>query len=109
MEGWIKLNSDGSVANDRRASCEGLLHGTQGEFLGGFAANLGVCLISVAEIWDAYYGLLLAWNKGFCKVLLEMESTSAISLMRTDFNSRHPYASMIHHVKRAIASKRLGC
>ena len=55
-EGWIKINSDGSVDQHSRASCGGLLRNS----LGHVAANLGICPISTAEVWGVFYSLQLA-------------------------------------------------
>ena len=73
--GWIKLNDDGSVLSNRRASCGGVMRDDSGQFLRGFAVNLGICPITVAEIWGAFYALDMAWMKGYRKVILELDST----------------------------------
>ena len=62
---WVKINSDGSVLDSVKASCGGLIRDDSGAFLDGFSMNLGSCLITIAEVWGALYGLELAWNKGF--------------------------------------------
>ena len=102
MEGWIKINFDGLVAQNRKASCGGLLCHSQGEFLVRLSTNLGMCLISVVEIWGAYYRLFLAWDNGYRKVMLELDSSSAIALIHSDFNPHHPYASVIGYVKHLL-------
>lgn len=60
--GWTKLNSYGSVDNNRKASYGGLARDESRRFLGGFAVNLGFCPITVVEIWGAFYALDLAWS-----------------------------------------------
>ena len=54
-EGWIKINSNGSVDQPFKASCGGILCNAVGHFFGGFIANLGCFSIIVAEIWGAFY------------------------------------------------------
>ena len=72
------------------------------EFLGGFAANVGACPITVAEIWGIYFVLLLAWNKGFCQIMLEVDSSGATDLINKEFNSKHPYVSVINSVQQLL-------
>ncbi|KAJ1412772.1 Ribonuclease H-like superfamily [Sesbania bispinosa] len=56
-EGWFKINCDGSVlSNNSQASCGGVLRNSFGEFVGGFAAKLGSCSITLAEIWAILHG-----------------------------------------------------
>ena len=50
IEGWVKINCDGSVTHDLKAACGGLIHGAIGDFLGGFAANLGTCPATISEL-----------------------------------------------------------
>ena len=60
-EWWVKVNCDGSVDTQCRASCGGLIRDSAGCYIRGFAANLGFCPITVMEVWGAYYSFLLAW------------------------------------------------
>ena len=60
IEGWVKVNCDGSVLHDLKDACGGLIRSTMGDFLGGFATNLGSCPVTISKLWGAYYGLLLA-------------------------------------------------
>ena len=91
-EGWIKVNSDGSVVALSKAACGGVLRNTFGDFLGGFSVNLGVCPITIAEVWGAFYGLQRACTRGFRRVVFEMDSTSAITLIKGYGQLSHPYA-----------------
>ena len=70
--------------------------------MGGFAVNLGVCPITVAEIWGAYYSLFMAWRDGYRQVLLEMDSKAAISLIQQGTDSRHPYAMVVTRVQELL-------
>ena len=51
---WIKLNCDGSVLSNRKASCGGLVRDDSGKFLQGFIVNLDIYPIIVAEIWGCF-------------------------------------------------------
>ena len=82
-----------------KSSCGGLIKDSLGQFCGGFAANLGVCLITIAELWGIFYALHLAWEKGFHHFPLEADSSNGISLIQKDSIDRHPFASVIKRVR----------
>ena len=44
---WIKLNCDGSILSNQKASCDGLARDDSGQFLQGFAVNLAVVLLQL--------------------------------------------------------------
>ena len=100
--GWIKLNCDGSVLINRKASCGGLARDESGQFLHGFSVNLGICPITVAEIWGAFYALDMAWRQGHRRIVLELDSSSAISLIRKGVDNKHPYALVIAKVQELL-------
>ena len=62
-------------------------------------ANFGFCPISIAGLWGAYYVLLTAWSKGFRQVLLELDSSSTITLIHKEWTNHHPFASVINHIR----------
>lgn len=41
--GWVRLNTDGSCKEGAAAGCGGVLRGSDGEWLGGFARSVGLC------------------------------------------------------------------
>ena len=55
LEGFVKLNCDGSVLSTLASTCGGLIRDSLGHFWGDFVANLDSCTITVAEIWTIYY------------------------------------------------------
>lgn len=56
--GWLKLNTDGaSKTSSDRSGCGGLLRGPDGQWIHGFATQLGFCSAYVAELWGVYEGL----------------------------------------------------
>jgi hypothetical protein len=44
-DGWVALNTDGAENSDHKYGCGGLMRGSSGEWLGGFAKGLGDCSI----------------------------------------------------------------
>lgn len=53
---------------------------------GGFTINIGACPAVEAELWAVIQGLKLAWDKGFRKVRLEVDSLVVVKdwLMSTN-------------------------
>ena len=98
----VKSGTDGSMLNASKASCGGLLQNSVGEYLGGYSVNLGVCSITIAEVWRAFYGLQLAWDKGYQMVILEMDSSGAISLITSVKHIYHPYGLVIQRVPNLL-------
>ncbi|KAK8489490.1 hypothetical protein V6N12_035257 [Hibiscus sabdariffa] len=56
------------------ASCGGVVRDFNGGWLGGFVKLIGCCLALDVKLWEAYIGLLEAWDFGARKVVLEMDS-----------------------------------
>jgi hypothetical protein len=48
---YVKLNTDGAFKDKKIAGCGGVIRGTEGEWLGGFAKCVGFCSAFVAELW----------------------------------------------------------
>ena len=78
----MKLNYDGSVVGNLLASYGGLLTNAAEEFVQGFAANVGCYPVIVAELWGAFNALSMAWSLGSTKILLELDSSCAVTLIQ---------------------------
>ncbi|CAN1162598.1 Putative ribonuclease H protein At1g65750 [Linum perenne] len=92
-EGWVTLNSDGSVDQQaRKASAGGVLRNSEGKCLLAFSMNLGSCSITRAEMRGAIEGLKRTWNAGFRRVVLKMDSKAAISLLTSADMSTHQHS-----------------
>ena len=82
---WIKLNVDGcSKGNPGVAGAGGVLRDNMGSWIAGFTRNNGICSSVTAELWAAYIGLQLTWDRGYRKVILESDSRVVIGLMQGD-------------------------
>ncbi|CAN1135777.1 Putative ribonuclease H protein At1g65750 [Linum perenne] len=72
---WVTLNSDGSVNSESgQAAAGGLIRDYQGHCLAAFSENLGICSITRAELRGVVSGLQLAWDRGYRKVQLQIDS-----------------------------------
>ncbi|KAG7556791.1 Ribonuclease H domain [Arabidopsis suecica] len=87
---WLKLSTDGaSHGNPGPATAGGALRGEDGEWLGGFALNIGICSAPLAELWGVYYGLVIAWERGFRRVELEVDSELVVGFLQAGISDTH--------------------
>ncbi|KAH9798495.1 reverse transcriptase domain-containing protein [Citrus sinensis] len=71
---WCKLNTDGSVRNEGNAGAGGVIRDSIGYWISGFCMNIGECPVVMAELWGLYQGLILAWDAGIKRLLVEVDS-----------------------------------
>jgi hypothetical protein len=50
LQGWVRLNTNGSCKEGNRVWCGGLVRGSEGEWLGGFSKFVGSCSACIAEL-----------------------------------------------------------
>ncbi|KAK5770251.1 hypothetical protein PVK06_046401 [Gossypium arboreum] len=67
---------DGVAYND------GLVRNHDGYCRVGFTRNIWICSIVEADIWGAYDGLLLAWELSSSRVILEMDSSDVVTMLK---------------------------
>ncbi|KAM2637494.1 hypothetical protein EV1_021984 [Malus domestica] len=96
--GWCKLNVDGSRrTNSGRIGAGGVLRDHNGNWLGGFAVNLGQGQVCDAELWSLYFGLQLAIDKGATELHIEMDSKAVIMLLKqSQVDNFHPLETIMH-------------
>lgn len=97
-EGVFKLNCDGAVVEDRRASCGGIIRDYTGNDIFSFAKDIGDCSVVIAELWAIYFGIKTAWDRGFKNLMVEFDSQVAISLLNKGCDPSHPCAQMVRNV-----------
>ncbi|CAN1311977.1 Putative ribonuclease H protein At1g65750 [Linum perenne] len=80
--GWVSLYTDGSAdRRKRKDAAGGLLRDFDGRCIMAYSMNLGNCSITRAEMRGAVEGLRRAWELGYRRILLRMDSLAAISLL----------------------------
>ncbi|MBA0701976.1 hypothetical protein Goari_020614, partial [Gossypium aridum] len=47
----------------------------------GFSHKLGICPVLEVELWGAFEGVKLVWEKGIKKIVLEMGCIETINLL----------------------------
>ncbi|CAN1832077.1 Putative ribonuclease H protein At1g65750 [Linum perenne] len=93
---WVTLNSDGSVLSESgQAAAGGLIRNSQGRCLAAFSMNLGNCSITRAELRGAVSGLQLAWERGYRKIQLQLDSQCAVQLLQAEGLDDHAHAATI--------------
>ncbi|KAG7555110.1 Reverse transcriptase domain [Arabidopsis suecica] len=94
--GWTKINTDGaSRGNPGLATAGGLLRDEGGNWICGFALNIGICSAPMAELWGVYYGLYIAWEKGITRVELEVDSEIVVGFLTTGISENHPLSFLV--------------
>ncbi|CAN1265831.1 Putative ribonuclease H protein At1g65750, partial [Linum perenne] len=76
----ITINTNDSVLQSHsRVVAGGILRTFPGHPVNTFAANLGRCSIMRAELRAAEIGLMIAWDMGYKKVHLQLDSLAAVT------------------------------
>ncbi|CAN1291597.1 Putative ribonuclease H protein At1g65750, partial [Linum perenne] len=64
--------------------------------------NLGICSIIRAELRGVVSGLQLAWDRGYRKVQLQIDSQCAVLLLQSDDRTDHLHATTIRHARELL-------
>ncbi|KAI3443768.1 hypothetical protein Pfo_000433 [Paulownia fortunei] len=95
-QGWIKLNSDGaSKGNPGIAGAGGLLRNWNGDVLVAFYEAIGVQTNSVAELHAVLRGLMLAIERGFTRIWIEVDSKLVVQLLTGNSMANWTHQSFI--------------
>ncbi|KAL9281726.1 putative ribonuclease H [Arabidopsis thaliana] len=94
--GWFKLNTDGaSRGNPGLAATGGVVRDGAGNWVAGFALNIGICSAPLAELWGVYYGLHIAWERGITRLELEVDSKIVVGFLQTGIPDSHPLSFLV--------------
>lgn len=90
------MNIDGCMKGPSGSiGAGGLLRDNNGNWISGFTANLWKGKIIAAELWGLFFGLRLAWMRGFRSVEVEVDSATVVTLVNQQDNSLHPLHTLI--------------
>ena len=92
-----------SKGNPGIAGAGGVLRDQMGSWIRGFARNIGICSSVTAELWAIYEGLLLTWDKGFRKVVLESDSRVAVGFITGDNVRVDKNYNLIMQIKNMVS------
>ncbi|KAK5772035.1 hypothetical protein PVK06_048296 [Gossypium arboreum] len=77
--GGVKMNTDSARnLHSDGVTTRGVVRDHQGHWLARFMRNIGLCSILEAEVWGVHDGLVLAWEMGAWRVILELDSKAVI-------------------------------
>ncbi|CAN1160447.1 Putative ribonuclease H protein At1g65750, partial [Linum perenne] len=100
---WITVNCDGSVIHPHgQAAAGGILRDSSGRRLAVFAANLGACTITRAELRAAAIGLELAWEMQVRKVHLQIDSSSSVLAITNPHQVDHRHGHILQHIRNLM-------
>ncbi|CAN0904087.1 Putative ribonuclease H protein At1g65750 [Linum grandiflorum] len=103
-DGWMCLNSDGSVhAGTRKAAAGGVIRDSRGEVLSAFSLNSGSCSITRAEIRGVMYGVEVAWKLGVHKLEIQVDSKCVVEILNGSDRSSDQYENLITKFQRLRA------
>ncbi|CAN1767816.1 Putative ribonuclease H protein At1g65750 [Linum perenne] len=102
-EGFVTINTDGSlIQSSKKAAAGGIIRDWQGRKISVFAANLGVCSIMRAELRAADIGLMIAWDLGFRRVHLQLDSISAVHAICSDIDEDSRHSQTIRSIQERL-------
>ncbi|GAU24377.1 hypothetical protein TSUD_390860 [Trifolium subterraneum] len=78
---WVVVNTYGARYSTWSCGCGGVVRDSSGEWLGGYARDLGDCNIIIIELWGILEGLRLAWRLGFRHVELRSDSLGVVKTL----------------------------
>ncbi|CAN1804498.1 Putative ribonuclease H protein At1g65750 [Linum perenne] len=103
QEPTFTLNTDGSVkVSAQRAAAGGCLRNSEGRVIDVFAANLGNCSITRAELTGVVIGLERAWNIGIRQVEVQTDSAVVVKLVSKDALGEHQHATLVSRLRNLI-------
>ncbi|CAN1147577.1 Putative ribonuclease H protein At1g65750 [Linum perenne] len=89
---WMTVNTDGTVDPiSGRAAAGGLIRNAAGHCVSAFSMNIGCCSITRAELRGAITGLRTAWDLGFRKVEVQVDSMAVLALVNSAENPVHQH------------------
>ncbi|CAI0624775.1 unnamed protein product [Linum tenue] len=102
-EGWIQLQTDGSFySSTSSAAAGGLLRDHLGRCSKTFVCNLGSCSITCAELKAATVGLKIAWDEGHNKVELNLDSETAIAIIKNSVDDDHRHRLLATTINKLL-------
>ncbi|CAN1743580.1 Putative ribonuclease H protein At1g65750 [Linum perenne] len=78
-----------------KAAAGGLIRNEAGHCVAAYTMNLGICSVTRAELRGVIYGLNKAWELGYRKILVYMDSEAAINLLQGDDHPNHHHAAEV--------------
>ncbi|CAN0923510.1 Putative ribonuclease H protein At1g65750, partial [Linum grandiflorum] len=95
-DGWFTLNTDGSLGSPiKLAVAGGVIRTDTGRFVKAFAADLGSCSITRAEMRAIVDGLKLAWTLGIRRIQVQSDSMATIAILAKDCELGQQHTALV--------------
>ncbi|CAN1176386.1 hypothetical protein LINPERHAP2_LOCUS32506, partial [Linum perenne] len=105
QSGCSLTRSDGLVnPKTGQAATRGLIRDSVGHVLTAYSECMGVCSITRAELRAVVTGLLIAWEKGYRRVHVQLNSHRALALIRREEEGiyHHYVVYLLHEFRGEI-------
>ena len=99
---WVKLNTDGPCKGGNIAGCGGIIRGSDGEWIGGFAKFIGYCSAFVAELWGVLEGLRYVRRMGYTTVELNVDCVSVEKIIKEGVTDNRLGRALINKIRRLL-------
>nr|POE96236.1 putative ribonuclease h protein [Quercus suber] len=101
--GWAKLNTDGSFsAGNGPAGCGGIIRGSDGQWVTGFAMSINVSSSIAAELWALREGLSLCLEMHLQAVEVELDASAAISLVSSNCSTNGDLSGLVDDCREML-------
>jgi ribonuclease HI len=100
---FVSLNTDGASKKQHLSGCGGIVRGSQGEWIGGFAKNVGSCNAFVAELWGVLEGLRFVQLLGFKKIELNIDSIAVVRIVQTGMSHSTAGNVLVEQINKMMA------
>ena len=82
LEGWLKLNIDGSAeGGSGLACCDGVIKDANGHWIKGFSRKIGATNSFAVELWGLREGLLLCRSLNIASLVIELDAESIVKAL----------------------------
>ncbi|XP_028754654.1 uncharacterized protein LOC114714122 [Neltuma alba] len=103
-EGFVRLDTDGSVNTLKFAACGGIVRNSVGQWLVGFKKKLGFLPSTAAELLALQTGLEICKQQGYSKVMAYTDSMEVYHMLMVDEGFQHPLRSHIMQIQNLMYS-----
>ena len=84
------------------AGCGAICRGSDGVWIKGFVSNLGMCHAFMAELWSAYYALIMASQLNLRYLILESDSQALLNVLISENIPQDRYFNLLKKIKALL-------
>ena len=84
------------------AGAGGIIRDYRGIWQAWYSVNLGVCSVTSTELWGLFHGLSIAWQHGFRRVHVEVDSKCVLQLVSNPNTPVNKHFTLIQAIKNLL-------